>query len=127
MFLEVPLLIERLRVCNSRFMLCVRVPIDKNNIMWFEPIDVYMRRLVDVFIRDDEHYRICAIPESGILKSCRIDVVSNKWNKLCTWKPAGSLLGYAYCPPKNKDCKLSRLIVPNCKHPLARFFNMAAR
>jgi hypothetical protein len=36
--------------------------------------------------------------------------------------------GHAYCLPKNKDCKLSRPIVPNCKHPLAhRLFNMAAR
>jgi hypothetical protein len=104
----------------------VGVPIDRNNILWFEPIDTYKRRLVDVFISDDKHYRMCSIPESGILKSCRVDFVSNKWNKYCTWKPSGSL-GYAYCLPNNKDCKLSRPIVPNCKHPLARLFNMAAR
>jgi hypothetical protein len=34
----------------------VGVPIDKNNILWFEPVHVYARRLIDVFVSDTKHY-----------------------------------------------------------------------
>jgi hypothetical protein len=104
----------------------VGVPIDKNRILFFEDAAVYRRRLIQVFLEDSRHYSVVALPEQQLLREAVADCARLKWDRYC--KPArDGHLGYAQCLPKDKDCALNRPIVPNCGHPLARLFNMAAR
>jgi hypothetical protein len=104
----------------------VGVPIDKNRILYFEDAAVYRRRLISVFINDTRHYTLSQRCEEDLLRVCVADCRRLRWDRFC--QPAkGGHLGFAQCLPKDKDCSLSRPIVPNCAHPLARLFNMAAR
>jgi hypothetical protein len=104
----------------------VGVPIDKNNILFFESLQAYRQRLLSVFIADNKHYMVLQSTEHDLLRTCRTHFKNSKWDRICGWNAKGSL-GYAQCLPKNKDCSLSRPIVPNFRHPLARLFNIAAR
>lgn len=104
----------------------VGVPIDKNRILFFEDAVLYRRRLIDVFIADTRHYVASEEGAEVLLQKCIADSARLRWDRFR--KPAaGGQLGYAQCLPKDKDCSLSRPIVPNCSHPLARLYNMAAR
>lgn len=103
----------------------VGVPIDKNNILYFEDAVAYRQRLIDVFVRDTRHYAPTDVSAEQLLRECVADCARLRWDRFCAPSPRG--WGYAQCLPKDKDCSLSRPIVPNCAHPLARLFNMAAR
>lgn len=104
----------------------VGVPIDKNRILYFEDAAVYRRRLIEVFLHDTRHYNLVHQPAEQLLQQSVDACAQLKWDKLCPPSRKGQL-GFAQCLPKDKDCSLSRPIVPNCSHPLARLFNMAAR
>lgn len=104
----------------------VGIPIDKNRILYFEDAVLYQRRLVKVFINDTRHYAATDRCEEDLLNACISDCARLRWDRFC--KPAKQgHLGFAQVMPKDKDCSVSRPIVPNCGHPLARLFNMAAR
>ena len=115
-------------VLRARNMLkgLVGAPIDKNRILYFCDVREYRQRLISVFIEDSRHYRLLPRSEQELLSECAQQYDSYKWSRFCGFKQTGSL-GYAQCLPKDKDCSLNRPIVPNCGHPLARLFNMAAR
>jgi hypothetical protein len=108
----------------------VGVPIDKNRYTprnpLFEDAVLYRQRLVRVFIEDTRHYKSVAVGADQLLQKCVADCAEFGRDRYCAPSKDGSL-GYAQCMPKDKDCALSRPIVPNCAHPLARLFNMAAR
>eukprot|EP00775_Hariotina_reticulata_P001311 gene1311-biopygen2583 len=104
----------------------VGVPIDKNRILFFCDALSYRERLITVFLDDSRHYKVRMESEQQLLSSCLEHYKASKWSKFCGACAKGSL-GYAQCLPKDKDCSLNRPIVPNCGHPLARLFNMAAR
>lgn len=105
----------------------VGVPVDKNNILYFESVPAYRQRLRKTFVLDSDHYsNVVMLSESDILRAGRKDFVARGWNKYSSWNTKGTL-GFAQCLPKNKDCQLSRPIIPNFKHPMARLFNIAAR
>jgi hypothetical protein len=104
----------------------VGVPIDKIRILYFEDAVLYRQRLVSVFIEDTRHYSNVAVGADQLLQQCVADCAGFGWDRYCAPSKDGSL-GYAQCMPKDKDCSLSRPIVPYCAHPLARLFNMAAR
>jgi hypothetical protein len=104
----------------------VGVPIDKNRMLYFCDALSYRERLVSVFLEDSRHYTVMTETEEQLLASCIEHYRINKWSVFCSVKAEGSF-GYAQCLPKDKDCSLNRPIVPNCGHPLAKLFNMAAR
>lgn len=101
--------------------------LDKNNgLLYFEDAILYRRRLVSMYVADPKHYQVIPLTEQQLLHSCIQQYKYRKWDKLCEARKSCAL-GYAQCLPKDKDCSLSRPIVPGFKHPLARLFNMAAR
>lgn len=104
----------------------VGVPIDKNRILYFEDAVLYRRRLIQVFIQDTRHYQVVPVCADQLVQECLADCTRLRWDRFCTPSQKGHL-GFAQCLPKDKDCSLSRPLVPNCAHPLARLFNMAAR
>ncbi len=104
----------------------VGVPIDKNRILYFCDALSYRERLISVFLEDCRHYKQLTKSEPELVASCLKHYHDRKWSKICGMKAEGTF-GYAQCLPKDKDCSLNRPIVPNCGHPLARLFNMAAR
>jgi hypothetical protein len=70
---------------------------------------------------------VSELPADQLLKSCVADSARLRWDRFCKPSPKGRL-GFAQYLPKGKDyCSLSLPRVPNCAHPLARLFNMAAR
>ena len=104
----------------------VGVPIDKNRLLYFEDIAAYRERLITTFIKDTAHYHSVQESEGVVIARCLLDFNNAGWEKYNSFKPKGRL-GFAQCLPKDKDCALNRPIVPNCGHPLARLYNMAAR
>jgi hypothetical protein len=101
--------------------------LDKNNgLLYFEDAILYRRRLVKTYVDDSKHYSVIPLHEHELLNTCIQQFKFRKWDKICEARKSGSL-GYAQCLPKDKDCSLSRPIVPGFKHPLGRLFNMAAR
>lgn len=104
----------------------VGVPIDKNRILYFEDVAAYRQRLINTFIQDTVHYQQVQDSEGVVIAKCLLDFDRNGWARFAKFKPNGRL-GFAQCLPKDKDCSLSRPIVPNCGHPMASLYNMAAR
>jgi hypothetical protein len=104
----------------------VGVPIDKNRLLYFEHVSAYRRRLHSTFIADTKHYVVVNDKEAAVLQRCRTHWEQMGWSRFCKFKSKGTL-GFAQVLPKDKDCSLSRPIVPNCNHPLGRLYNMAAR
>lgn len=101
--------------------------IDKNNgVLYFEDALAYRQRLLSTYVHDEKHYKCVQHTEGQLLNDCLHHHKHIKWDKICVARQSGSL-GHAQCLPKDKDCALNRPIVPNCGHPLARLFNMAAR
>jgi hypothetical protein len=104
----------------------VGVPIDKNRLLFFEDVSAYRQRLISTFIEDTKHYQPVARSEGVVLAECLATFDERKWAQFMPFNPKGRL-GFAQCLPKDKDCSLSRPIVPNCSHPMGRLYNMAAR
>ena len=78
------------------------MPIDKNNILYFESLQAYRQRLLSMFIADTKHYLVLQSAEQDLLRSCRGNFKASKWDRICCWNAKGAL-GYAQCLPKNKD------------------------